>query len=50
MTFSKEELEILKYAINELINRDDWDYYGETNATFLLRDKIKEGLKHLDDV
>lgn len=50
MTFNKEELEILKYTINELISRDDWDYYSETNATFLLLDKIRKELKHLDDI
>ena len=49
MTFSKEELEFLDDAINELISKDYWDD-DETKEAFLLLDKVKEELKYLDDI
>ena len=49
MIFSKEELEFLDDAIDELISKDYWDD-DETKEAFLLWDKVKEELKHLDDI
>lgn len=50
MTFSKEELEFLDDAISELVGQGYWDGCDETEPAFLLWDKIREELKHLDDI
>ena len=50
MTFSKEELEFLGDAIDELISKDYWDDDDETKEAFLLWDKVREELKQLDDI
>lgn len=49
MTFSREELEFLDDAIDELISKDYWDD-DETKKAFLLWDKVRKELKYLDDI